>query len=85
MLLPEDEELSGHLNVVSFSETIEHTVFRGEAEGYLNAIVKFCEQHNLDFSEVTKFISPSLKEKIELEASNDGMMAKKFKQVWHFD
>lgn len=78
MIVPqiEDEELISTLNCISFSEEIEFSVANRSADGYMDSIIKFCEEHSFDYLEIAKFISPSLKEKIKLEAEDLGMVKK---------
>jgi hypothetical protein len=86
MIVPniENEELSNELNCVSFSEEIEFTVVDKKADGYMDAIIKFCDSHGFDFSDILKYISPALKEKIQLEAEQNGLLKKNSKTTWDF-
>jgi hypothetical protein len=34
----------------------------------MDAVIELCQQHNLELEEIKKFISPIIKEKIEVEA-----------------
>jgi hypothetical protein len=81
----EDEELNKELNCISFSEEIEFSVVNKLSDGYMTAIVKFCEEHGFDYSDIIKFISPSLKEKIQLEAEEQGLVKRKNKPAWIFE
>jgi len=50
-----------------FAQEIEKVVF-SENCTYIDAIIYFCEQNNLDLESVPKLISKPLKEKIKYEA-----------------
>lgn len=83
MIVPQiDNELSSELNCISFSEEIEFAVLEKRADGYMHAIIQFCEDHGFEYSEILKFISPSLKEKIQLEAEDQGLVKKTSRTVW---
>lgn len=75
-LMEEENDITKHLNKVSFSEEIERIMKEEKKESYLSAIVEFCNVHGLDFSDITKYISVPLKQKIELEAAELGLMKK---------
>jgi hypothetical protein len=51
-----------------FAQEIESLVQTNEDMNYIDAIVYFCEQNNLDLESVPKLISKPLKEKIKYEA-----------------
>ena len=52
-----------------FAEQIESLVLENKDMNYIDAIVFFCEQNNIDVESVPKLISKPLKEKIKYEAS----------------
>jgi hypothetical protein len=51
-----------------FAQEIETLVQCNEDMSYIDAIVHFCEQNNIDVESVPKLISKPLKEKIKYEA-----------------
>jgi len=51
-----------------FAQEIENLVHTNEEMNYIDAIVYFCEQNNIDVESVPKLISKPLKEKIKYEA-----------------
>ena len=52
-----------------FAQEIESLVLNTEGMNYIDAIVHFCDQNNIDVESVPKLISKPLKEKIKYEAS----------------
>ena len=51
-----------------FSQEIESLVKDNEDMNYIDAIIHFCEENNIDVEAVPKLISKPLKEKIKYEA-----------------
>tara|TARA_R100000458_G_C8080212_1_gene115322 strand:- start:249 stop:509 length:261 start_codon:yes stop_codon:yes gene_type:complete len=51
-----------------FAEAIENLVLVNADMNYIDAIIHFCEQNNIDVESVPKLISKPLKEKIKYEA-----------------
>ena len=51
-----------------FAEEIEKLVLVNADMNYIDAIIHFCEQNNIDVESVPKLISKPLKEKIKYEA-----------------
>jgi hypothetical protein len=51
-----------------FAQEIESLVQTNPEMSYIDAIVHFCEQNNIDVESVPKLISKPLKEKIKYEA-----------------
>ena len=51
-----------------FTEEIEKVVLENKGMKYVDAIVFFCEQNNLDVESVPKLITKPLKEKLRGEA-----------------
>jgi hypothetical protein len=51
-----------------FAEAIEKLVLVNADMNYIDAIIHFCEQNNIDVESVPKLISKPLKEKIKYEA-----------------
>lgn len=51
-----------------FAQEIESLVHSNLSMNYIDAIIYFCETHNIDLENVPKLISKPLKEKIKYEA-----------------
>ena len=51
-----------------FAQEIESLVHTTEGMSYIDAIVHFCDQNNIDIESVPKLIPKPLKEKIKYEA-----------------
>lgn len=51
-----------------FAQEIENLVQVNAEMNYIDAIIHFCEQNNIDVESVPKLISKPLKEKIKYEA-----------------
>ena len=51
-----------------FAQEIENLVQVNADMNYIDAIIHFCEKHNIDVESVPKLISKPLKEKIKYEA-----------------
>ena len=51
-----------------FAQEIESLVQTNPEMNYIDAIIHFCEQNNIDVESVPKLISKPLKEKIKYEA-----------------
>lgn len=56
-----------------FSLYIEERVVK-ERLGYMDAIIDYCHTNDVDIDNVGGLITPSLKEKIQLEAEDNNMM-----------
>ena len=61
------------MNSKEFSLKIE-SVVKEKRISYMDAVVWYCEQNGLDNSQVSSLISKSLKEKIQVEATNLNML-----------
>ena len=61
------------MNSKEFSLTIENIV-KEKKISHKDAVLWYCEQNGLDPSQVSSLISKSLKEKIQLEATNLRML-----------
>lgn len=59
-----------------FSLYIEERV-SGEKIGFMDAILDYCYQNDIDIEGIANLITPSLKEKIELEAVEANMMKRR--------
>ena len=59
-----------------FAENIETLVLENKDMNYIDAIVHFCDQNNIDVESVPKLISKPLKEKIKCDAQELNFMKK---------
>ena len=59
-----------------FAENIESLVLENKDMNYIDAIVHFCDQNNIDVESVPKLISKPLKEKIKCDAQELNFMKK---------
>ena len=59
-----------------FAEEIETLVLNNADMNYIDAIVHFCDQNNIDVESVPKLISKPLKEKIKYDAQQLNFMKK---------
>ena len=59
-----------------FAEEIETLVLNNADMNYIDAIVHFCDQNNIDVESVPKLISKPLKEKIKCDAQELNFMKK---------
>ena len=57
-----------------FAENIESLVLENKDMNYIDAIVHFCDQNNIDVESVPKLISKPLKEKIKCDAQELNFM-----------
>ena len=57
-----------------FAENIETLVLNNKDMNYIDAIVHFCDQNNIDVESVPKLISKPLKEKIKCDAQELNFM-----------
>jgi len=64
-----DSEESNFLTKKRFSKMIENTV-RNNKLSYMDAVVYLCEDNNIELEDVKKFLSTTIKERIEVEAMN---------------
>ena len=53
-----------------FSQIIEEIVKTNKEMNYIDAVVYYCEQNNLEIESVSKLISKPLKEKLKCDAIN---------------
>lgn len=61
---------------VDFSYQIEMYLRDNKCQGYVDAIIKFCNEHSIDQEDIVGMISPTLKSKIAEEAGNYGVLIK---------
>ena len=59
-----------------FAENIETLVLENKEMNYIEAIVHFCDENNIDVESVPKLISKPLKEKIKCDAQQLNFMKK---------
>jgi hypothetical protein len=62
--MPDDKQF---LTKTQFSKLIEDVVLARHVS-YMDAVLMVCEKHDIDVQEVRRFISPSIKDKLEAEA-----------------
>ena len=55
------------LNKSKFTKMVVKTV-QNKKLSYLDAVVHLCEEHNIGIDDIRKYISPVIKDKIEVEA-----------------
>ena len=60
----------------TFAENIETLVLENKEMNYIDAIVHFCDENNIDVESVPKLISKPLKEKIKCDAQQLNFMKK---------
>lgn len=56
---------------------LKESVASGEYGSLIEALNEFCEEHDIDYDKITKFIHPNLKDLIYNEAISRGMMSLK--------
>jgi hypothetical protein len=61
-----------------FSLHIEERVFR-EKIGYMDAVIQYCNEVDIDIESVSKLINQSLKDKIQSEAEDQNYLKKRGK------
>ena len=61
-----------------FSLHIEERVFR-EKIGYMDAVIKYCTEVDIDIESISKLINQSLKDKIQTEAEDQNYLKKRGK------
>ena len=59
-----------------FAQAIEQLVLDNKNMNYIDAIVHFCDENNIDVESVPKLISKPLKEKIKCDAQQLNFMKK---------
>ena len=63
------------MNSTKFAQEIEKLV-KNEKINYIDAIVLFCEENNIEIDSITKLISKPLKEKLKCDAQQLNFMNK---------
>jgi len=69
--MPKPNPSNNFLNSSKFSETIENIV--KDSDGmitYIDAIITYCEDNNIEIESVPKLLSKPLKEKIKYQAQS---------------
>jgi hypothetical protein len=61
-----------------FSLHIEERVFR-EKIGYMDAVIQYCTEVDIDIESISKLINQSLKDKIQTEAEDQNYLKKRGK------
>lgn len=61
------------LNETSFQQTIEQIVKEKRID-YLDAVLLFCEDNDLDPTDIKKLVNVNLRDKIKLSAIDQGLM-----------
>lgn len=56
------------LSASKFSEIIENIVKNNSSMNYIDAIVYYCEENNIEIDSVSKLVSKPLKEKLKRDA-----------------
>lgn len=71
-------ELDGKVTVNNFQTTVESWVHK-QGMGYLEAIMCYCEKHNIEIEAVASLIkkSESIKTKLEAECEDQNIIQKK--------
>ena len=59
-----------------FSKMVENVV-KTSGSSYMDAIIDVCEKNMIDLEEVRRFVSPAIKDKLEVEARNLNYLPKK--------
>jgi len=62
------------MNSKEFSLIIEKVVKDKRPITYMDAIIWYCEENNIEIETTSRLISKSLKEKIQVEAMNANML-----------
>ena len=62
------------MNSKEFSLVIEKVVKDKRPITYMDAIIWYCEENNIEIETTSRLISKSLKEKIQVEAMNANML-----------
>jgi gas vesicle protein len=56
-----------------FSKMVENVV-KTSGSSYMDAIIHLCEKNNIEIEDIKKYISPTIKNKLEVEAQNLNFM-----------
>ena len=69
----EENESNNFLTKKKFTEMILESV-KNDGHGYIDAIVHVCEKNNIELEDVKKYISPAIKDQVEVEGMNLHML-----------
>ena len=72
---PEEKDESNFLSKKRFSKMVEDTV-RKMSMSYMDSVVYLCEENTIEVEDVKKYLSPSIKDRIEAEAMNLNFLEK---------
>jgi len=72
---PEEKDESNFLSKKRFSKMVEDTV-RKMSMSYMDAVVYLCDENTIEIDDVKKYLSVSIKERIEGEAMNLNFLEK---------
>lgn len=67
------DHTNNFLNVESFHKLIEDIVDEHGVD-YLDAVMEFCSEHDMEPEDINLLMSPNLKDKIMLSAIDRGLM-----------
>jgi len=85
-MIEEIEQKSPFVDSKGFDYQIEIYMRENKCQGYIDAIVKYCDENSLDVESVASMVTATLKEKIQYEASDYGVMIKGLHQpLMHFE
>lgn len=59
---------------VSFSYEIELYLKRNKCSGYVEAIIKYCNEYSIDIEDIVPLVTSTLKSKLEGEAAEYGVL-----------
>lgn len=68
--------MSEFLDEQKFMKRIEELV-SAKGVGHMDAVLQFCEENRIDIEEIVPLIGRTLKEKIRVDAENNGLMKAK--------
>jgi len=72
---PKKEDDANFMTKAKFTKLIENCV-RDTRLSYIDAVVHMCEETQIDPADIKKYISPSIKQKIEVEAQELNFLPK---------
>jgi hypothetical protein len=61
------------LNERSLEDKVEEIVLTKRLS-HIDALISFCSTNELEFEDIAKLITPNLKDKIKMNAEEDGLM-----------
>ena len=71
----EQEPKDNFLTKKKFTEMILETVKKHDLS-YIDSIVHFCEQNNIEIEDIKKYISPTIKDHLEAEGMSLNLLPK---------